>query len=194
MEPPQVPEDGVVPDVTALRYKGAVGAATRHRLPESAEVAGIVAAKRRESGGCVDSPHRVAGLREAAEVWLPAQEPGERFEEHRQLVNETWTAWRQVFHSSSVCASRLTSTEKKMGTDIEKKLVKLVCVDFSFLVDEALQCTLNVVHSCAARDFEATQTDLKTLMSHHWDGNSAWITALRRLIEISLKQLKLGAL
>jgi len=182
--PPLVSAVGVVGESAALASTARARRASMGKnsgartVPESAEVAGIVAAKKRSEArsSTTPSPSPVKtgsmGLRQIAD--------GE--EEVSKIARQMVDVWESAFGQK---AGSVSGMQAKMGADVEKKLAKFCSEEWHLLDKHIADLVRDVTAGLTdpTGDRSRASTALKKLRDEHWDGNAWWITALTRLMD-----------
>jgi len=188
---PQAPAAGV-PAVgeSAARVRRASerGLQASRALPESAEVAGIVAAQRKSAArsGSTPSPSPVKGAKVASLRELAKSLDGyEASMDVRAVAASLAALWERAFGRE-----QRSAMQKKIGEDVERKLVRL-CVDEWPLLDKQTAALVSQTTSALLldKDADSARLALKQLRNDHWDGNAWWITAISRLVDTYLNAL-----
>eukprot|EP00184_Porphyridium_aerugineum_P002778 CAMPEP_0184699288 /NCGR_PEP_ID=MMETSP0313-20130426/5615_1 /TAXON_ID=2792 /ORGANISM="Porphyridium aerugineum, Strain SAG 1380-2" /LENGTH=1325 /DNA_ID=CAMNT_0027158357 /DNA_START=115 /DNA_END=4092 /DNA_ORIENTATION=+ len=136
-------------------------------LPPSAEVAGIVQAKIEKKEEPKES---VVGIDEADVSQVPANQ--------KVIVNSLRDCFNRVnsMNQSPVFKKKMDDVSKKMG----RFLVRLNRGEFDENVIAKLMDLSNALNSM---NLDAALEVVKRLTADHWDQNSLWILALKRLVE-----------
>jgi len=170
--PPPTYEQGATAE--PVSFRASTKAVDQTKLPPSAEVAGIVDAKRKAAaaGAVAERETREATVTiDEADVSSvpPAQ----------QIIVSTL---RDV-HARLLQVNTSPAFAKKMD-DVSKKLGKfLVRLNRGEFDDAVVSKLLELCTALGTGDFPSAGSMVQKLTRDHWDNNSLWITALKRLIQ-----------
>jgi len=185
---PPPPPTGEDSPASAFRFRAAVGQAEIHRLPESAEIAGIVVAEsKKKTMSAMDSTEKEYDAKSLAQL-LEVMSSDESCDKQsiRYITIENFNkVWTQLCASSG----STSPMDKKILVDMERKLVALLgSRQYIVLASRAKELVSNIAINLVERKKDPANESLKSLQTEFWDGNAVWITALRRLVETVFKK------